>query len=547
MKSNTSKIKSTEDALQQAADIFSNIQLGIYIYHLEDINDDRTLKMVAANPITEKLTGVPVKDIIGNTLDENFPGLRKKGIPQKYAEVVRTQKSIEIEDLYYSDERVMEGAFYVRAFPLPNNKVGVSFENITNRKKAEEDLRISEEKHRQLIETMNEGFAIVDESGILTYVNSKLCNMMGYNREEVMNHPTTDFLDKTDIANMQKHTISRTNKRSIPYEIEWIKKDGNKLPTIVSPKPIFDDKGKFIGSMAVLTDISTLKKIETELLNKNKELESTLKKMKEMQTQLILSEKMASLGQITAGVAHEINNPVNYVKGNINPLKSDIRDVLELVSRYENTIKEHNLKDKVTDIENFKQKIDYSFLIEEIDSLIKGIEDGTERVAEIIKSLRNFSRQEKEEFVESDIHEGLDSTLVILNNLIKDRIVIHKDYGKMANIKCLPGKLNQVFMNVLTNSIQAIEDKGDIFVRTYTDEENLNISIRDTGIGMTEAVVNHVFEPFFSTKEPGKGTGLGLSISYSIIEKHSGNIKVNSKPGVGTEFIISLPLKRSDV
>ena len=131
---------------------------------------------------------------------------------------------------------------------------------------------------------------------------------------------------------------------------------------------------------------------------------------------------------------------------------------------------------------------------------------------------------------------------MILNNLIKERITVYKDFQGTAAIECLPGKLNQVFMNILTNAIQAIEDKGEIYISTGSDEKNFTISIRDSGKGMTEAVANHVFEPFFSTKEPGKGTGLGLSISHSIIEKHSGNIEVNSEPGKGTEFIINIPL-----
>ncbi len=660
---------STKEALQQASDIFNNIQLGIYIYHLENKDDDKSLRLVSANPATEHLTGVPTKNVIGHTLDENFPGLREKGIPQKYADVVRKQQAIEIEDLYYGDNRVIEGAFSIKAFPLPNDHVGVSFENITVRKKAETELieseshykllfhnspvgicyydhkyrimdfndkfveifkttrenliefdlqtvkdkrilksiydaiegkmgnyegeyiatisnaelyfsiqsapctfvhkrkkikggiiiiqditerkeaekklQISEEKHRRLIETMNDGFAILDENGIISYANSKLCRMMGFERAELIGHPTIDFLDKVDIENLQKHAASRATKSSVPYEVEWTRKDGNKIPTIVSPSPIFNAKGDFTGSMAVLTDISELKKIESELLTKNSELEETLYKLKNMHTQLVISEKMASLGQITAGVAHEINNPINYIKGNIKPLKNDVNDIIELIAKYETIIKTQNIANRFDDVESHKKKIDYTYLIDEINSLFKGIEDGANRTTEIIKSLRNFSRLEKDEFIKSDVHEGINSTLVILNNLIKERIIVHKDFQGASSIECLPGKLNQVFMNILTNAIQAIDNKGEIFISTKTDEKHFTISIRDTGKGMSEAVVNHVFEPFFSTKEPGKGTGLGLSISHNIIEKHKGNIIVNSSPGKGTEFLIHLPLVQS--
>jgi PAS domain S-box-containing protein len=370
--------------------------------------------------------------------------------------------------------------------------------------------------------------------------------MTGYERAELVNHPTIDFLDKADIENLQKHSKSRATKSSVPYEVEWLRKDGSKIPTIVSPSPIFNDKGDFTGSMAVLTDISQLKKIESELLAKNSELEETLYKLKNMHTQLVISEKMASLGQVIAGVAHEINNPINYIKGNIKPLRNDVNEIIELISEYEKTIKVHNIENRFSDIETFKKKIDYSYLIEEIASLFKGIEDGAIRTTEIIKSLRNFSRAEKDEFIKSDVHEGINSTLVILNNLIKERISVHKDFQGTATIECLPGKLNQVFMNILTNAIQAIEDKGEIFISTRSDEKNFTICIRDTGKGMTEAVANHIFEPFFSTKEPGKGTGLGLSISHSIIEKHKGKIVVNTSPKNGTEFLIHLPLIQGD-
>ena len=541
----TTKQYRIEQALKQAGDIVDHIQLGIYIYQLEDINDDRTLRMVSANPASEKLTGVAVKKIIGKTLDENFPGLREKGMPQKYAEVVRSQKPIEIDNIYYGDDRVISGAFSVKAFPLPNNQVGVSFENITNRKKTEDALIKSEEKHRQLIEIMNEGFAILDKHGIITYANSRLFEMIGYKRDEVINHPTTDFLDKTDIENIQKHTTSRSAGRSVPYEVEWVKKDGSKLPTIVSPMPLFDKEGKFEGNFAVLTDISELKKIEHELIVKNKELEKTLKKINEMHTQLVISEKMASIGQITAGVAHEIKNPINFITGNIEPLKRDVNDLLKIIEKFDSLVQKYELEHTFTEIESLKNELDYNNLLEEVNKLIEGMEEGANRTTQIIKSLSGFSRIDKDEFVKADIHEGIDSTLTLLDNKIKHRITVHKDYKAVSNIECLPSKLNQVFMNLLTNAIQAIDEKGKIFIKTSSDEKNVDICIKDTGKGMTEEIKKHIFEPYYTSKDIGKGTGLGLSISCSIIKKHNGQIVVNSEPGKGTEFIIGFPIEQS--
>ena len=408
-----------EQALQQAADIVDNMQVGIYIYHLEDMEDDGTLRMISANPASEKLTGVQPSEVIGKTLDENFPGLREKGIPQKYAEVIRSQEPWEIEDIYYGDDRVISAAFSVKAFPLPNNQVGVSFENIMGRKK-----------------------------------------------------------------------------------------------------------------------------IENEIRAKNEELEKNLARIKEMHIQLVMSEKMASLGEITAGVAHEIKNPLNFITGTIEPLKRDISDLLEVLEKYESVIADLHLQEAFYEVDSFKSEIEFDFLLSEIHKLMEGISEGANRTKEIVKSLGSFSRKGDDKFVMHNIHEGIDSTLILLGNKIKNKITIHKEYGDTPEIECLPDRLNQVFMNILSNAIQAIDENGEIFIKTKSEGSNVIIQIRDSGKGMTDEVQKRVFEPFYTTKGMGKGTGLGLSISYSIVEQHNGKIDISSEPSKGTEFIITLPVQQ---
>jgi len=542
----TSEQVIAEQALQQAADIVENIKLGIYIYHLEEIDDDHTLRMVSANPATEDLTGIPVAQVIGKTIDENFPGLREKGIPALFADVVRTQKAMEIEEIEYGDERIISGAYTVKAFPLPERQVGVSFENITQRKLTDEALRKSEEKHRTLIEIMNEGFVIVNKEGIITYANKRLCDMSGYDCSEMIDHPSTDFLDKSNVENMQKHVTSRTEGRSTPYEVEWIKKNGEILPTIVSPMPLYNDAGEFSGSVAVLTDISKLKEIEKELVEKNRQLEEALRRTNEMQEHLILTEKMASLGQVTAGVAHEIKNPLAFVRGNVNPLERDFQEILHLLEKYESIVSEQELQQRFSDIESLKEELDFPGLVEEINNLLKGMKDGADRITQIVKSLGYFSKSGEEEVSLSNVHQGIDSTLMLLSGEIGERIAIQKEYGDLPEIECFPGKLNQVFMNILSNAIQAIDGSGKIIIRTYMKNDNVLISIKDSGEGMTEEVLKHIFEPFYTTKEMGRGAGLGLSISYNIISRHNGKIAVNSRPGKGTEFIVSLPKQFSN-
>jgi signal transduction histidine kinase len=282
------------------------------------------------------------------------------------------------------------------------------------------------------------------------------------------------------------------------------------------------------------------------LQNQKQELQFTLENLKLTQNQLVQSEKMASVGQLTAGIAHELNNPINFISGNINPLKRDLVDMLSVLELYDKLVNKQKMTDAFREVNLLKEKIEFEFLVKEIRSLINGIGEGAHRSSEIVKGLRSFSRLDDEKFTEADIHDGLDSTLILLYNKTKNRIKIHKDYGDVPPIKCLPSKLNQVFMNILTNSIQAIEDKGEIFIETISSGIGVKIIIRDTGVGIPPEIKDHIFDPFFTTKDVGSGTGLGLSISYGIIEQHEGNIDVISEPGKGTEFIISLPIRQSD-
>ncbi len=284
-------------------------------------------------------------------------------------------------------------------------------------------------------------------------------------------------------------------------------------------------------------------KATNEALNIQKnELGYTLENLRLTQDQLIQSEKLASLGQLTAGIAHELNNPVNFISGNVKPLKRDIDDIFKILGKYEFIINENHMDGKFHEIESLKKNLDYHLLTEEIKRLLEGIAEGAHRSSEIVKGLRSFSRLDDDKFKFADLHEGLDSTLILLYNKTKGKINIHKDYGELPEIECLPSKMNQVFMNILTNSIQAIDGKGDIYIETISSGIGVKICIRDTGSGMTPDVKKHIFEPFYTTKEVGSGTGLGLAISYGIIEQHKGNIDVISEPGKGTEFIISLPI-----
>jgi ligand-binding sensor domain-containing protein/signal transduction histidine kinase len=285
-----------------------------------------------------------------------------------------------------------------------------------------------------------------------------------------------------------------------------------------------------------------LKQTNEEMNATNEELNATLEHLKSMQTQLVESEKMASLGQLTAGVAHEINNPINFISGSISPLKQDVDDILEICAMYDKFVEKNNLGDTFKEIKTLKKQIDYDFLIHEIENLLKGIKEGTERTTSIVKGLRNFSRLDEDIMKLANINEGIESTLLILNNKLKNKVEVIKDLGTIPQILCYPGKINQVFMNIINNACDAINGKGKIYIKTYQTTSQIKISIRDTGIGMSEKVRKKIFEPFFTTKDVGEGTGLGLSITFGIIENHKGKIEVNSELGKGSEFIITLPI-----
>ncbi len=285
-----------------------------------------------------------------------------------------------------------------------------------------------------------------------------------------------------------------------------------------------------------------------ELKASNEELNKTLRELKEAEMQLVESEKMASLGQLTAGIAHEINNPINFVTSNVKPLKRDVQMMIDMIETFESiSLSDDSIDAKREKVNALKEEYDFDYLKTEIDYLLKGINEGSSRTAEIVKGLRVFTRLDEDDLKRASINDGLDSTLIIVNNLLDNRIEIIKEYGNLPLVDCYPGKLNQVFLNIITNAIHAIKtvhpDKGGkVTIKTYAQGDSVFIGIRDNGSGMDENTKKRLFEPFFTTKDVGEGTGLGMSIAWNTIKKHNGNVTVESEPGAGTEFLIEIPI-----
>ena len=275
--------------------------------------------------------------------------------------------------------------------------------------------------------------------------------------------------------------------------------------------------------------------------------------LKKSQAQLLQSEKMASVGQLAAGVAHEINNPTGFVSSNLKTLSDYQDDISGIIKAYRKLMEDLKnvmskdafpsfFKDQIEQIMRLEEEADLDFIMDDIGDLIKDCREGTERIKKIVIDLKDFAHPGEDKVQITDINNGIESTLNVVWNELKYKTKVTKEYGKLPEIKCYPQQLNQVFMNILVNAAQAIEKQGKIHLSTLADDGYVEIKIRDTGSGIPEEHLSKIFDPFFTTKEVGKGTGLGLNVAYNIIKKHNGTIDVKSEVGKGTEFNIRIPV-----
>ncbi|MDJ0795679.1 MAG: ATP-binding protein [Calothrix sp. MO_167.B12] len=307
--------------------------------------------------------------------------------------------------------------------------------------------------------------------------------------------------------------------------------------------------------------IRDLEESQNTLERRGEELESALANLKSLQVKLVESEKMSALGVLVAGIAHEINNPVNFIYGNLDHAYGYIQDLLGLIKIYQ-----HYYPQPIPEIQEEIENIELDYIQEDAQGLFQSMNMGAERIHQIVRSLRTFSRLDESEFKLVDIHEGIDSTLVIFNNRLQSSpqtyqgIQLIKNYGQLPLVECYPGKLNQVFLNIISNAIDALEEgfktnkiqqfNKSLFPSIHIDtevinEESIRIVITDNGCGIEQKVQKKIFDPFFTTKDVGKGTGLGLSVSYQIIvDLHGGKLECNSSPEIGTKFVITIPIKQ---
>jgi len=407
------------------------------------------------------------------------------------------------------------------------------------------DMKRTESRIRNILDTAMEGVIVANEEGKIIWVNPASETMFGLEKEKLIgmsfemlipekhkerhNAAMKEFCKEGSNANMGKH-----------YQLEGLRSNGTEFSMEVVHSAFKEGSGHLIT--AFIRD-------KTEENMVVDELEKAYSEIKEAQAHLVQSEKMSSIGQLAAGVAHEINNPVGYVKSNIGVLSEYVEDILQLIGGYEALLSVIEAEDKeaitieVKRVREMAQKMDVGFLLSDLSRLTAESFEGIERVREIVLNLKEFSHVDQAERQPFNINNGLESTIKIVWNELKYKAEVIKEYGEIKEIQCYPQQLNQVFMNLLVNAGQAIENKGKIWVRSYMHNGHVIAEVEDTGLGIKKEHLNKVFDPFFTTKPVGKGTGLGLSITYGIVQRHGGRIDVESEVGKGTKFRVLLPVK----
>ncbi|TWH43852.1 PAS domain S-box-containing protein [Dulcicalothrix desertica PCC 7102] len=441
------------------------------------------------------------------------------------------------------------------------------FRDVTERYLVEEELQRSKEFLQLIINVMPQFIAWKDRNSVYLGCNQKLATIAGVeNPEQIIGKTDYDLAWKKEEAEFFRicdQRVMDSNQAELHIVEPQQQADGKQAWLDTNKLPLHDKDGQVIGVLVVLDDITERKEAtdalqaSQELLKqKAVELETTLSELQHTQVQLIQSEKMSALGQLVAGVAHEINNPVNFIYGNLAHIGYYVQDLISLLNTYQ-----EEYPTPAASVQLCIEEIDYEYLISDLPKLLSSMKVGAERIREIVLSLRTFSRLDEAEIKAVDIHKGLDSTLLILQNQLTTKagaeIKVVKNYALLPEVECYPSLLNQVFLNILSNAIEAlatIDTSGcqtrdsqivptiQITTELASTSKQALIKISDNGCGICESAKAQIFNPFFTTKPVGQGTGLGLAISYQIIvDTHKGSLQFNSKPG-RTEFIISIPL-----
>ena len=382
----------------------------------------------------------------------------------------------------------------------------------------------------------------------MTFVSNNAYHVLGYRPEEMLADPNFwfDHIHPDDAPNIFSSLALVFTEGQRAYEYRFRASDGAYLWMHDTLRLIRDEHGAPLEVMGSLTDITARKHMEVALQAKGEEQQRLIVKLRDAHEQLLQAEKMASIGQLAAGIAHEINNPVGFVNSNMGTLQSYVATLFGVIDDYERAGGADPLL--AARYAAVRANADLAFLRQDVDELVKESMDGLKRVRVIVQALKDFSHVGETEWQVADLHRGLDSTLSIVGNELKFKATVEKHYGALPQIPCLASQLNQVFMNLLVNAGHAIPEvtpmRGLITIRTGAEGDWVWVEVGDNGHGIAPEHLSRIFEPFFTTKPVGGGTGLGLSLSYGIVNKHGGRIEVASQPGAGARFTVWLPVRQ---
>ena len=455
-------------------------------------------------------------------------------------------------------------------------KTGERIINLEQEHKVLQDVLIeSKNKLLTIFDSLKEEVISIDKDFKIISANKSILNEMNMPFNKIIGSDILNILavrqfsgKNETIPSLIQKTFETGNSRSSMHECIDGKGELRQKELIYTPVIINDKVSQIVISCRDITEeMKQTEKINhlnkelndtiLQLKLKNEKLEETLQRLTDTQAQIFQSEKLSSIGQLAAGVAHEINNPTGFVSSNLKTLADYQEDICGLIIKYRDLLsKLENVNDSgkapeglsniIEDIKRREEEIDIDYILGDIKDLIEESEEGTKRIKKIVQDLKDFAHPGEDKLKLADINKNIESTLNIVWNEIKYKATVSKEFGDLPEIECYPHQLNQVFMNILINAAHAIEKKGEIKILTKRNGDYINISISDNGSGIPEENINKIFDPFFTTKEVGKGTGLGLNVVYKIIKKHKGNIEVDSKPGMGTTFTISIPVERND-
>ncbi|MEO0825459.1 MAG: PAS domain S-box protein [Cyanobacteria bacterium J06639_14] len=553
--------KAAENALQETNTLLNSVIETIPgIFFVKDCRG----RHVALNSNLADFFGKPIAEILGKTDADLLPPEVATPIMLKDQEVMNQGIAQHFEEVIPAGD--VEHTYLTVKTPLydaEGNIIGLIglAQDISDRKAMEVSLSQSEQRFRDVTEAAGEYIWEITADGVYTFVTEQAKVVKGYAPSELLGHTPFEFMPQADIAHVESVVqVAAIQKSAFSLEHRDILPSGEVVWEAVSGLPMLDDQGEIIGFRGTGLSITERKATEVALKQKAKEVEQTLQELQQTQLHMIQSEKMSSLGQLVAGVAHEINNPVSFIYGNIPPAKQYTQDLLSLIELYQT-----HYPNPVPNIQDEIEAIELDFLKEDLPKILTSMKMGADRIRQIITSLRTFSRLDEADCKEVDIHVGIDSTLVILEHRLKatserPEIQVIKQYGNLPLVDCYAGQLNQVFMNVLANALDALEERdrcrsqqeinqspSTITIRTQTvDSDHVTIHILDNGPGIPDMIKSRIFDPFFTTKAVGKGTGMGMSISHQIIaENHGGTLQYFSSPGQETEFIIKIPRQQS--